>query len=135
MPASPRNGACDEVVFLNERGELAEGARTNLFAEIDGALATPPLTAGILDGCLRRELIDTGKCTERTLLPDDLVRATRLYLGNSLRGLIPAVAAEDPRLNSILPLRGEARISASKAYTREKAALGKGGGGRLGDGR
>ena len=83
---------CDEVLFLNERGEIAEGSRTNVFAEIGDALVTPPLTAGALDGCLRREMLDQGRCVERTLTPADLGHATRVYLGNSLRGLIRATA-------------------------------------------
>jgi para-aminobenzoate synthetase/4-amino-4-deoxychorismate lyase len=85
---------CDEVLFLNERGALTEGSRTNLFAEIDGALATPPLTAGVLDGCLRREMLDAGDCIERPLTPADLARAGRIFLGNSLRGLISASPAQ-----------------------------------------
>lgn len=83
---------CDEVIFLNERGEIAEGSRTNVFAQLDGALVTPPLSAGALDGCLRREMIDSGECAERTLMPADLARAQKVFLGNSLRGLIPAAA-------------------------------------------
>ena len=39
---------CDEVVFLNKKGELTEGTRTNLFIEIDGRLFTPALTCGLL---------------------------------------------------------------------------------------
>ena len=85
---------CDEVLFLNEHGELAEGSRTNVFAEIDGVLVTPPLSAGVLDGCLRRELLDAGDCVERTLTPADLAGAARVYLGNSLRGLISASPAQ-----------------------------------------
>jgi para-aminobenzoate synthetase/4-amino-4-deoxychorismate lyase len=88
------NNACDEVIFLNEKGELAEGARTNIFVELGGKLTTPPLTAGVLDGCLRREMLDKDECEERTLTLDDLASASRIYLGNSLRGLIPATAAE-----------------------------------------
>ena len=80
------------MLFLNEKGELAEGARSNLFVELGGALYTPPLPAGVLDGCLRRELIDEGRCRERTLTPGDLSRAEAVFFGNSLRGLIPAVA-------------------------------------------
>ncbi|MFM9864343.1 MAG: aminodeoxychorismate synthase component I, partial [Micropepsaceae bacterium] len=51
---------CDEVVFVNERGEVTEGSRTNVFVERDGVWLTPPLTCGLLDGCLRRELIENG---------------------------------------------------------------------------
>jgi len=87
-----REAGADEVLFRNEKGEVAEGARSNVFARIDGALYTPPLSAGVLDGCLRRELIDAGICAERTLMLEDLARADAVFLGNSLRGLIPAVA-------------------------------------------
>jgi para-aminobenzoate synthetase/4-amino-4-deoxychorismate lyase len=83
----------DEVIFLNERDELTEGSRTNLFLVIAGRLVTPPLDAGLLDGCLRRELIEQSVCAEAPLTRADLARADRIFLGNSLRGLIQAVAA------------------------------------------
>jgi para-aminobenzoate synthetase / 4-amino-4-deoxychorismate lyase len=78
----------DEVIFRNERGELTEGARSNIFVARDGVLLTPPLTAGLLDGRLRAELIAQGKAREAHLTADDLV--DEVYFGNSLRGLIPA---------------------------------------------
>ena len=49
---------CDEVVFLNKKGELTEGTRTNLFVELDGRLFTPALACGLLPGTLREELLD-----------------------------------------------------------------------------
>ena len=79
---------CNEVLFLNERGEVVEGSRTNVFIARRGKLLTPPLAAGALDGCLRRALIEEGRCEEATLLPGDL--RGDVYLGNSLRGLILA---------------------------------------------
>ncbi len=78
----------DEVLFLNERGEVVEGSRTTLFVERAGTLLTPPLAAGALDGVLRQALIAEGRCREAVLLPDDL--SGGFYLGNSLRGLIAA---------------------------------------------
>jgi para-aminobenzoate synthetase/4-amino-4-deoxychorismate lyase len=83
-------GMADEMLFLNERGELAEGARSNIFVARDGVLLTPPLTAGVLDGRLRAELLETGKAQEATLTPADLKNA-EIYFGNSLRGLIRAL--------------------------------------------
>jgi para-aminobenzoate synthetase/4-amino-4-deoxychorismate lyase len=80
----------DEVIYLNERGELAEGSRTNIFIERDGVLATPQLTSGLLPGVLRSELIATGKAVERVLKLEDLKSADAVYLGNSVRGLVPA---------------------------------------------
>ncbi len=89
---------CDEVLFLNDKGELAEGSRSNLFVRFGDILATPPLSAGILDGCLRRALLDdsASQCSEQILTPADLARACAVFFGNSLRGLIPAIPVTDP---------------------------------------
>lgn len=84
---------CDEVVFLNERDEVVEGSRSNVFVGKADKLLTPPLASGALDGCLRRQLIDEGKCEEAVLRLQDLQDAP-VYLGNSLRGLIEAVALD-----------------------------------------
>jgi para-aminobenzoate synthetase/4-amino-4-deoxychorismate lyase len=81
---------CDEAVFLNERGEVTEGTRTNVFVRKEGRLLTPQLSCGLLNGCLRQELIECGECSEAVLLADDLASADQIYFGNSLRGLIPA---------------------------------------------
>jgi len=87
------SGEHDEAIFLNEKDEVVEGSRTNIFARIGGQLVTPPLSSGALDGCLRRELIESGECAERVLTLSDLANAEEIYLGNSLRGLIPANSA------------------------------------------
>jgi para-aminobenzoate synthetase/4-amino-4-deoxychorismate lyase len=87
---------CDEVVFLNKKGELTEGTRTNLFIEIDGRLFTPALTCGLLPGTLRDELLDLPRAaaSEAILTPQDLLAADRIYLGNSVRGLVRAELLE-----------------------------------------
>ena len=83
---------CDEVIFLNERGELTEGCRTNLYIEKDERLFTPPLDAGVLDGTHRRQLLcDPARwVVEKTLYLEDLETADAVYLGNSVRGLLTA---------------------------------------------
>ena len=78
----------DEVIFCNQRGELTEGARSNIFIRRGDILLTPPLSAGVLDGRLRAELIEQGKAQEAVLTPADL--DGEVWFGNSLRGLIPA---------------------------------------------
>jgi para-aminobenzoate synthetase/4-amino-4-deoxychorismate lyase len=77
---------CDELVFCNERGELTEGARSNLFVKRGEILLTPPLESGLLPGILRAELIEQGRVKEAILVPEDL--DGEVYFGNSLRGLI-----------------------------------------------
>jgi para-aminobenzoate synthetase/4-amino-4-deoxychorismate lyase len=90
---------CDEVVFLNKKGELTEGTRANLFIEIDGRLFTPALTCGLLPGTLREELLDLPRAaaSEAVLTPQDLLTADRIYLGNSVRGLVRAELLEPAR--------------------------------------
>ncbi len=75
-----------DTVFLNQRGEVAEGARSNVFVERDGGLLTPPLESGALPGVLRAELLASGRAREATLYPADL--ADGFWLGNALRGLV-----------------------------------------------
>jgi len=72
------------------RGELCEGSYTSLFIETNGQLFTPPLSVGLLPGILRAELIESRRVLEKTLRIDDMLAADKLYVGNSLRGLIPA---------------------------------------------
>ena len=80
---------CDELIFCNERGELAEGARSNIFIRSGDVWLTPPLDAGLLPGVLRAQMIGEGRAREAVLTPRDL--AGEVWLGNSLRGLIRGV--------------------------------------------
>ena len=80
----------DEVLFLNEPGELTEGTRSNIFVARGDKLLTPARDCGLLPGCLRAELLARGACEEAVLTEADLAIGA-LYLGNSLRGLIPAI--------------------------------------------
>lgn len=80
-----------DVIFFNERGELTEGSITNLFLELDpGKLYTPPVACGLLGGTLRASLIQAGRAEVKVLMPADLKRARRVWVGNSVRGLCPA---------------------------------------------
>lgn len=78
-----------DALFLNERDELCEGARSNLFLRIDGALLTPAATSGLLNGVLRRSLVARGEAREARLTLADLARAEAVFMGNGLRGLVP----------------------------------------------
>ena len=80
--------AADEVIFLNERDDVCEGARTSIFVERHGALLTPPLESGLLPGVLRADLLAEGRAREKILRLDDL--SGDFLIGNSLRGLLRA---------------------------------------------
>lgn len=75
----------DEVIFLNERGEVCDGSITTVFFDRGQGMRTPPLSSGLLPGVLRADL----GCPEEVLRAEDLPQV-RLWVGNALRGLIPA---------------------------------------------
>ncbi|MDD2582840.1 MAG: aminotransferase class IV, partial [Desulfuromonadaceae bacterium] len=77
---------CDDVLLLNEHGQLTEGSYHNLVVKLEGRLVTPPLSCGLLPGLLRQELLGQGKIVERILFPVDLKRVEDLWLINSVRG-------------------------------------------------
>ena len=83
-----RQGLVFDELFLNEAGELTEGARSNLFLQINGVLYTPPLACGLLNGVLRQKMLNDGTCVERNLYLEDLHNAERIFCGNSVRGLV-----------------------------------------------
>lgn len=84
----------DEVLFLNRDGQITEGSRTNIFIESGDKLLTPVVSCGLLPGILRQTLLRDGEAVEQNLTMDDIRRAPRWYVGNSLRGLRPALLKE-----------------------------------------
>lgn len=87
----------EEIIFCNERGEVCEGTISNVFFDAGQGLRTPPLLSGLLPGVLREEMLSTGACKE-AILRQELLTSAKLWVGNSLRGLIPAV------LTSVTPV-------------------------------
>jgi para-aminobenzoate synthetase/4-amino-4-deoxychorismate lyase len=77
-----------DVILANREGELTELTIGNLVVELDGELITPPRDAGLLAGTMRAELLDRGEVREAVLRREDLGRARRLWLVNSLRGWV-----------------------------------------------
>jgi len=82
-------GAFD-MLFQNTRGELTEGARSNLFLRLEGRWYTPPIDAGALPGVMRSVLLADPQwaASERRLTLADLARAEKIVLCNALRGAL-----------------------------------------------
>jgi branched-chain amino acid aminotransferase len=83
----------DEVVLLNERGEVAECTAANVFAVRGGAVVTPPLSSGCLAGITREVLMEIGPkagvaVTEAVLRPDDLYGADEVFITSTNRALL-----------------------------------------------
>jgi para-aminobenzoate synthetase/4-amino-4-deoxychorismate lyase len=86
--------ACEDklfdVIFVNEKGEVTEGAITNIFIYQNGRYLTPPVSCGLLAGTMRRTLLaQVGDgVMEKVLLPEDVYNAEAVFLCNSVRGVV-----------------------------------------------
>ncbi len=89
------NGAFDMLCF-NERGELTEGGRSNVFVKRDGIWMTPRLSCGVLPGVMRGVMLDDAKwsAVEAVLTRDDVLSAQAIVVCNALRGALPATLLE-----------------------------------------
>ena len=95
--AEARQHGLADVLFLNERGHLTEGAIHNIFVRHGARWRTPPLSDGVLPGVFRTHLLSTGTGIEETsLTPDDLHSADEIVLTNAVRGARPAVLVPWP---------------------------------------
>lgn len=81
---------CFDALFFNEREELTEGARSNVFLVKNGVWFTPPVESGLLDGVMRQEILRTRLVRVQKLYRDDLLNADAVYLSNALRVLVTA---------------------------------------------
>ncbi|MDD5087537.1 MAG: aminodeoxychorismate synthase component I [bacterium] len=75
-----------ECLFLNTRGELTEGALSNLLVKLDGEWLTPALGCGLLPGVGRTRLLRSGRCREAIMTLADLARAEEIRVVNAVRG-------------------------------------------------
>ena len=84
--ARRRAGANDDVLLWNGDGLVTETTIANVLIELDGEIFTPPVSAGLLGGTLRRRLLESGEIAERDVHVDELRHGMRLTLINSVRG-------------------------------------------------
>lgn len=83
----------DEVVLLNERGEVSECTAANIFCVRGDKVFTPPLSSGCLEGVTRAVLFEIGPeagvaIEERTLRPEDLFSADEVFISSTNRSLL-----------------------------------------------
>jgi branched-chain amino acid aminotransferase len=108
----------DEVILLNERGEVAECTSANIFVAEGNRVWTPPLSSGCLPGVTRELLLSEVKSPaypvgEKTLMPADLEKADAVFITSTTRDLLPVGEIEGRRLEP----RGEAREALQEAFS------------------
>ncbi len=89
----------DEVVLLNERGEIAECTSANIFVVNGDEVATPPLSSGCLPGVTRALLLEEIQVpgvhvVEKILLKEDLESADEIFITSTTRDLMPAASVQ-----------------------------------------
>ena len=114
----------DEVVLLNERGEVAECTAANIFCVKGGRVATPPLNSGCLEGVTRGVLLEIGAAAgvpveERKLFPQDLYSADEVFISSTNRNLLPVSEIAGHRIGSGAVPVAEKLEHVFDAYVRE----------------
>ena len=79
----------DERIFLNTRGQIAEGTVSNIFFVRDGVICTPEKQCGLLPGIIREYLCETEDVEEMLISPQDLRWYQECFVTNSLMGIMP----------------------------------------------
>lgn len=82
-----KNKEVFDILFLNEKEELTEGARSNIFILKNGILYTPKSSSGLLKGIYRQKIIKEKNAVEKILYLEDLFSAQKIYMTNSIRGI------------------------------------------------
>jgi branched-chain amino acid aminotransferase len=115
----------DEVVLLNERGEIAECTSANIFAVFLNAQGkqvwTPPLASGCLPGVTRALLLEEIRIPglqigEKTLVPADLEAAHEVFITSTTRELLPVVSVQGLNLRSQSIQNGKVLEELRKAF-------------------
>jgi branched-chain amino acid aminotransferase len=97
--AEAEEQGAEEALLLNERGEITEGAATNVFCVQRGVVCTPPLAAGILPGITRAVVFELCRhlgmaISENPMTPSDLFAADAVFLTVSTAGIVEAISLD-----------------------------------------
>ena len=112
----------DELVLLNERGEIAECTSANIFAVFGNTVCTPPLSSGCLPGVTRALLLSEIRVpgfstVERPLTPADLEKADQVLISSTTRDLLVVESIEGLHIAS----RGSAAAVLEEALSSYRA--------------
>jgi branched-subunit amino acid aminotransferase/4-amino-4-deoxychorismate lyase len=75
-----------DVLFVNERGEVTEASRANVFVRLNGGWYTPPVSSGLLGGLMRERVLSNPRrgAGERIIHAEELRLAERIVLTNAI---------------------------------------------------
>ena len=82
------NEGFNEAIFFNEKNNLSEGCTTNVFIVKDNVIYTPTVDCGILNGLLRKWVIDNFSVTAKEISKEEFLESDEVFLTNSLVGIV-----------------------------------------------
>jgi branched-chain amino acid aminotransferase len=102
----------EEAILLDQHGDVCEGTGENIFVVRDGAIATPPHSASILDGVNRKSVIEIARdlgydLVERNIARDELTLADEVFLTGTAAELTPIREIDDHQLGPPGPITRE----------------------------
>ncbi len=78
-----------DVIFMNEKDQITEGAISNVFIKKNGIYYTPPIECGLLNGVFRQEFLAAhANAIEKVLTLEDVQSADGVFLTNAVRGMV-----------------------------------------------
>jgi branched-chain amino acid aminotransferase len=108
----------DEVILLNERGEVAECTSANIFATRGNQVWTPPLSSGCLPGITRQVVLEETRSSgvrvvEKPLTPAELEASDEVFITSTTRNLLPVLEIEGRKMGRAV----DARQALQKAFS------------------
>lgn len=82
----------DETLFLNSQKQITETSASNIFFVKEGKLFTPKISCGLLDGIMRRYILEHYEVEETELYLEDLQQYEEAFLTNSLMWTMPVAS-------------------------------------------
>ena len=117
-----------EPLMLNDRGDVAEGASANVFVVSNGALATPPLSDGILPGVTRALVLERARdlgieAREQSIRVRTLLGADEAFITSTLKEVMPIATVDGRPIGSGRPGPVTMRLLAAyRRYAAEQVA-------------
>ncbi len=115
----------DEVILLNEDGQVSECTSANIFAVDGDQVYTPPLeTSGCLPGITRALLLEEIRVsgitiTQRELSPSDLEVADQVFITSTTRDLLPVFEVDHVPLHQ----DGDVLAELQRAFVQYRSAF------------
>ncbi len=118
--AEAKQSGAYEALMCDFQGRLAEGSTSNYFFVRDGAVLTPPLDVGILEGITRHRIMDLAHKAglpvhEMELWPRDVKSFSEAFLTSSVRGIVPVVTIDATPVGAGVPGPVTTRVMAAYA--------------------